>query len=300
MNLYNFDKAYIVRDYETSYSKYGLRIEGGRPDSNGYVVMEHGQCYKVILENKTSKKCQASLKIDGNHIADYIMSPYQTIHIERPVDSFKKFTFYRADASYPLSSQTGIIAGKYENGVVEATFTPEKEFNYDIPIVALYDYSKPQYPYSNPYSDPYSNPYSNPNYKFESDNFDDSDILYNSHCHSNTSQLKSFCQRNASNYNYVEGGTALSGHSNQHFQTARGLNLDNFKQVTLSIRLVANNTSRTIIAEPRECIYVPPIDDYPYITRQVPPPPPPRFATPLPRLDINRDIQPLTKKWYDM
>lgn len=277
MNLYNFDKSYIVRDYETSFGQYGLRIDGGRPDANGYVVLEHGQCYKVILENKTSKKCQASLKIDGNHIANYIMLPYQTIHIERPVDSFKKFTFYQADSRYPSSSQTGIISGKYENGVVEATFTPEKEIiNYDIPVVAFSDFPKTKYPFVN-------------------QNFNDSDILYNSlhksfSHQSNTSRLNSYCQSNANNY--VEGGTALSGHSNQHFSTARGLDLDNFRQVTLSVRLVANkNTS---------CIYVPPIDDYPYIIRQVPPPPPPRFATSLPRYDIYDDIQPLTKKWYDM
>ena len=38
---------------------------------------------------------------------------------------------------------------------------------------------------------------------------------------------------------YVEGGTALTGHSNQHFRTVAPLNLDYNKKVSLSYRLVA-------------------------------------------------------------
>ena len=252
------------------HNDYELNIEGGQKDLNGYVVMQHGQHYKVSMRNKTNKRCQASLTIDGKHIADYIINSYQTISIERPVDSIKKFTFYRTDVSYPTPAQTGIIAGKYQNGVIEVTFIPEKQFKTS-PIVS---YCR-------------DDMFMNTSLGARTHSFNSNSFLP-----SRQLSFNSVCEDNYSDREYTEGGTGLSGHSNQLFHTASRLDLDNFKQVTLSLRLVADNQTKTFVVD-HGCIYVPPIDKEQYILRQSPPPPA-RFATSLPRLHVHDDISPLS------
>lgn len=53
-----------------------------------------------------------------------------------------------------------------------------------------------------------------------------------------------------SNSSYSEGGTALSGHSHQHFDYVNPLNLDYNRQITLSYRLVAKNYDLYMDIEP--------------------------------------------------
>jgi len=106
-----------------SLNGYSLTIIGGRIQPQGLVSMEHLQNYKIKLVNHHSERCQATLKIDGHHIGNFIINPYDTIIIEGPVHSPKKFKFVLTDTVE--SHIGGIESGNYFNGLVEASFIPE-------------------------------------------------------------------------------------------------------------------------------------------------------------------------------
>lgn len=109
---------------------YSFKIQGGIHKQNRYVEMNHGQQYSVLMHNNTNKSCRATLKIDGQHMGDFYISSNSSIDIDRPLHSFKVFTFYRTDRSNPATHRTGIIPGNPINGLVEVTFIPSKTYNF--------------------------------------------------------------------------------------------------------------------------------------------------------------------------
>lgn len=123
----------LFEDYnssKTTSNGYSLHVEGGETKPRRYIVMRHGQQYKVVMGNQNSTKCQATLKIDGINMGTFLINPHQTISIERPLHRHKLFTFYETNKSYPSSFQTGIIPGNRNNGVIEVTFIPENKIKY--------------------------------------------------------------------------------------------------------------------------------------------------------------------------
>lgn len=207
--------------FHSDHGPFSFNIVGGTHTHNRYVEMKHGQKYSVNITNNSLKKCQASLTIDGSHMGDFIIGAHSNVDIDRPVHSHKRFTFYRTDMSSSLT--TGIIPACFNNGLVEVTFIPEKAHTY------TYTSSI-----------------------FDTDSCDLESASFS------TNDIKQMSFRNCS---YAEGGTALSGHSHQHFRTVSSLKLDYSKQVTLSYRLVG--------------VDGPLYDDYiePIYFKQIPPPP---------------------------
>jgi hypothetical protein len=117
--------------YPTFYNNdYSFRIHGGNHKHNRYVEMKHGQQYSVLMHNNTNISCRATLKIDGEHMGNFYISPNESINIDRPVHSAKVFTFYRTDRINPTPHRTGIIPGNPINGLVEVTFVPSKIYKY--------------------------------------------------------------------------------------------------------------------------------------------------------------------------
>lgn len=191
-----FSRLYVPKT-----APYSFTINGGIHKQDRYIEMRHGQQYSVTIRNDSSKRCQATLNIDGHHMGDFLVEAHNSITVDRPVHSNKCFTFYRTDRYDPSSFETGIIPGRYDNGLVEVDFIPEKTHVYK-----------------------YTASFRNTNtYDYES-----SDALNASFCAPLSHRTTK----------YAEGGTALSGHSNQHFRTVAPLNLDYTGKVSLSYRLV--------------------------------------------------------------
>lgn len=227
--------------FKSDYGSFSFSIVGGQHTHDRYVKMRHGQKYSVNIQNNSSKRCQASLNIDGRHMGDFLVGPHSNIEIDRPVHSHKRFTFYRTDMS--SSFTTGIIPGRHDNGLVEVTFIPERRKikTQTSAYTSIFD-------------------------------ADSCDLESASYC---TNEIQPLGFRNSS---YAEGGTALSGHSHQHFHTVGPIALDYSKQTTLSYRLVGYD--RPMYEDDIEPIYF----------RQRPPPPVVKNWTPYADLD---GIEPL-------
>jgi hypothetical protein len=111
-----------------SLNGYSISIIGGKKQEDGYVSMKHLQNYKIKLANHHSERCQATLKVDGIHMGNFIINSYDTIIIERPVQSQKQFKFVLTDTIQ--SHIGGIESGNYFNGLIEVRFIPEKQLYY--------------------------------------------------------------------------------------------------------------------------------------------------------------------------
>lgn len=181
---------------------YSLSIVGGHIDPKGYVGMSNGQNYKVRLTNHHAEKCQATLKIDGLPMGNFLINPYDSITLERPAQVSKKFAFYLSNTREGKIG--GIKQGDYFNGLVETTFIPEK-----------------------------------PNHR-RCTNYDQEDDGYlgvnesMSFCATNSSGKK----KSRRQLGYSEGGTVLRDRSSQQYHDVSPLNLDFTREVSLSVRLV--------------------------------------------------------------
>lgn len=202
---------------KTRRNGYALEIEGGRMRPDGYVIMQHGKNYQVVMTNSNHTKCQASLTIDGEHIGNFLINPYQTIHVERPLHRNRKFTFYKSGTHQ--GNQSGIVSGAYNNGVVEVIFTP-----------AMPDMFKDVVTYKT-YICQNSNSSTQLGRKAKQRGYGSSFT----DCEESTPEL-SF---GAAAMSFQEGGTGLSGRSGQQFRSAPELELDNMSSVSLSVRLVS-------------------------------------------------------------
>ena len=89
-----------------------------------YVELSNGNSYALVIKNIHFNRCRCMIKIDGHIVfPGAIINPRQSITIEHPCQRNGKFTFFSIDHA-PAGS--GINKWKSENGLVEATFTPEK------------------------------------------------------------------------------------------------------------------------------------------------------------------------------
>ena len=89
-----------------------------------YVELTSGSSYALVIKNIHFHRCRCAIKIDGHVVfPGAIINPRQSITIEHPCQRNGKFTFFSIDHA-PAGS--GINKWKSENGLVEATFTPER------------------------------------------------------------------------------------------------------------------------------------------------------------------------------
>lgn len=188
-----------------------------------YVVMRDGQAYVISLTNNNPTKCHAVVSIDGQKVGTWLLEPWQTAAIERPVDIPKKFTFFKVSSQGGM--EAGLLPGESKNGLVTVEFIPAK----------LRAYA---------------------NFREESYNddcfLDCSESNLNSvrglGCNVNTNSGRRYGNygRGAqgasfrSEKRYEAGGTGLKGKSNQNFVTSNDhLDLDYDSKVTINLRLIA-------------------------------------------------------------
>ena len=95
-------------------------------DRNGrlYVGLDSGTEYKLELRNDRDTMCDAVVELEGERVGMWRIYARDTIVIERPVDTKRKFTFFEED-SYK-AREAGVRRGSANNGLVKVTFYPKK------------------------------------------------------------------------------------------------------------------------------------------------------------------------------
>jgi len=105
---------------------YVLGVYGGSFTENNLLKMSHGEIYSIMLENNNPDRVKVNLRIDGDSVGTFIIGPYQQIEVEHPLDLARKFTFFQTNLLPQSHNNRGISAGLPLNGMIVATFTPEK------------------------------------------------------------------------------------------------------------------------------------------------------------------------------
>lgn len=199
---------------------YSVRIIGGKPEHAGYVEMQHGKNYSIMLRNNNHRKCDAAVYIDGKHVGIWRIDAFDNIRLDRPAHDDGKFTFY----------VKGTLSGKESGlddvdssdlGLIQVVFTPEKEKDWSI------YYSGTVYRKSS-----FSTPTRG---TATSAFFSDSSTADTTRTAPLTTQNSSAPEK------YISGGTGLSGKSDQIFGNAHSIEYDYSGQTTINLRLVASN-----------------------------------------------------------
>lgn len=107
------------------FKDYSVVISEG-VETDGYVKMRHGQQYVIRLRNRKGLRCNAAVMVDGKEVGTFRLSGYGHLELERPPNDTGRFTFYQVGSSEAKRAGLGIV-NKFELGLIQVTFTPEKE-----------------------------------------------------------------------------------------------------------------------------------------------------------------------------
>lgn len=104
---------------------FSVLVPQGAEKSNGQIVLENGQQYTLQVGNHSKCRCDAIVSIDGSHLADFRLEPYQNLHIEGPPQGDKgKFTFISSHSEDAFAA--GIEGIVIQNrGLITVRFKPE-------------------------------------------------------------------------------------------------------------------------------------------------------------------------------
>src|SRR3990167_10124375 len=102
------------------WNNFSVRIPEGR-ENGGYVEMEHGKQYSLVLRNDHGVPCDAKVDIDGKTVGTWRIYASGSIQLERPANDDGRFTFYRAGT--PEAQQAQLPRGSNDLGLVRVTFT---------------------------------------------------------------------------------------------------------------------------------------------------------------------------------
>jgi hypothetical protein len=186
----------------------------------GYVLMQHGKHYRIVLHNHNNERCAAQVQVDGKDIGTFRINGNDSLTLERPAHDDGRFTFYKLGT--PEAAQVGLDGSSSELGLVRVTFTPEK---HQEPV---------QWITTGTYAVGSAGGwYDSPTY---------------TSCHSlgePTASLGGGARGMSAvsapkAQNCAAGGTGLSGHSDQHFHTVANLDYDYTRQTVIHLRLVCD------------------------------------------------------------
>lgn len=209
-------------------NQFSVRVPEGRETTSGYVEIEHGKQYTLVLRNDRSRRCNAEVSIDGKRIGTFRIQAHGNIRLERKPDDEGRFTFYRPGSTAAERADLGSVSAS-DLGLVKVVFTPESQ-----PVTIIYPYySRPYYPYS--YEQPWY-PCADTSATISVDESDTS-IAANCLATNNPSySVTASCSSRGDGQS--AGGTGLSGHSDQQFREVGDMCLDYCQQTTIHLRLV--------------------------------------------------------------
>jgi len=214
-------------------NQFSVRIPEGRETNSGYVEIEHGKQYTLVLRNDRGVACDAAVTVDGKPIGTFRIGAFQNIRLERMPDDSGRFTFYKISTKEFQDSDLGSVALD-DLGLIRVIFTPAMP----APTITITPYVYPPYWYE-PYYWRWYEPYSfnaTTVTTYTSDRLPTPGSVIccanESACHADA---VSACMTETAN---SAGGTGLSGHSEQEFSHVGALNYDYSQQTTIHLRLV--------------------------------------------------------------
>jgi hypothetical protein len=111
-----------LSDSGRSNGPYELCIPQGLPRSTGHVLIDHRQQYSILLRNRSVRRCDANVVIDGKAVGTWSISAQGQIELEHPANDIGRFTFYMLGSKE--ARQSGLSASD-TLGLVSVTFMPE-------------------------------------------------------------------------------------------------------------------------------------------------------------------------------
>ncbi len=91
-----------------------------------YVPLREGAEYKIRLTNNRNVRADATIEVDGKEIGRWRVPANESITIERPAGIDQRLTFVSEQSR--MGMRAGVIPGRFENGVIQITFYPEREY----------------------------------------------------------------------------------------------------------------------------------------------------------------------------
>jgi len=205
-------------------NSFSVRVPEGSEKTSGYVEIEHGKKYTLVLRNNHWVCCDAQVSIDGKDIGTFRVDPCSSIRLERMPDDDGRFTFYRKGSKEYIKSDLDNVSIE-DLGLIRVTFTPEKD-SLEIDEVLWTDETllnvndETLWNVNEPLGDKI----------YCGDVLDN--ITYSACTHRRDSGVT------AQNCSISSGGTGLSGHSNQGFISVGSIQKDYSQQTTINLRLV--------------------------------------------------------------
>lgn len=108
---------------------HGQDVDKFTRDGAKYVGLDHGAEYKIKLVNNTNRRADVKVELEGEVIGKWRVDAHDFVTIERPADKARKFTFLSEMSMDAIDA--GVVVGDNSNGLVVATFYPEKERVYE-------------------------------------------------------------------------------------------------------------------------------------------------------------------------
>jgi len=183
-----------------------------------YYPLKHNTNYSILLTNNTNKRCNVSLKVDSRNIGKWRIDPFDTISLERPSRSERRFVFVKEN------SWQGNMGG-----LIEAKFIPEKN-------ALLHDYHN--------------------EIKGVDDGMGQMRNCENTNMFVSGIGSMPNIKKNAFG-NYSSGGTVFGERSEQRFGDASRMIEDQTQSVTKKIRLIVDNKRRGLPFAPIDTVDVP-------------------------------------------
>lgn len=174
-------------------------------NEHAYYPLKHSSNYQIRLGNNTDKRCNVILFIDGKKMGKWRIDAYDSIKLERPSQSSRKFVFVKENS---WKGEMGNVRNRaMKNGLIEAKFIPEQ--NYD---------------------------------RNRWDSFSNSSIDNGVRQNCRKFGIHQSFGENMNDCNYnSSGATILGRNSQQHFNTASRMEEDHNRSVIKRVRLVIDN-----------------------------------------------------------
>lgn len=194
---------------------FSVRIPEGNETPGGYVEMQHGTQYTLVLRNNRNARCDAKVEVDGKMLGTFRIGAHSNIRLERPAHDKGCLTFYKLGTKE--ARQAEIDERDPDLGLVKVTFTPEVRASWTM-YVSDPEPLKPPYTY----------------WKTDCDSVSSDGGTYQQTL---TNAITQEVSRS-----YSPGGTGLSGRSDQMFNQVGCLNYDYTQQTVIHLRLVAKES----------------------------------------------------------
>lgn len=236
-------------------NRFSVKINGKKEDS-GYVEMGHGETYTIVLKNDNNEKCDAFVEIDGKDMGIFRINGHSNIHLERPSNEAKKFTFYQLGTEEAESVGLHKIE-KSEMGLIKVVFKPEKKKEIKVKTIKVFDNTIWT---SN--SKPLGTSFSDTPYKSITTTTIGSTSSEHNYLYMNNSDMGVTYRCDTAP---KAGGTGLSGHSNQEFRTTYSLEYNEDRITEIYIRLIPEKAIREDPSELKPVVKSTPIPPPMYV-----------------------------------